>query len=242
MRGSSTPYLRARPVDEVRRYAMNLPFTETEFFEVFVRYNTSVWPFQLVLFASAVATLMAVFRRVSWASRVTYALLAFLWLWMAVVYHALFFRSINPAASVFAAIFLMQSALLAWTVRTPGSIHPDGDLPGILGFALVVYALVLYPVVGAAVGHAYPSNPTFGLPCPTTLFTMGILLWAKPARPALVIIPVLWSIVGLTAALRLGVLEDSALAVSAAAGVALIVAEFQRRRSAGAASARQSAA
>jgi hypothetical protein len=171
-----------------------------------------------------------------------YALLAFLWLWMAVVYHALYFRSINPAASVFAAIFLLQAALLAWTVRTPGSIQPDRSLQGILGLALVVYALLLYPIVGAAVGHAYPANPTFGLPCPTTLFTMGILLWARPTRPALLFMPILWSIVGLTAALRLGVLEDSALAVSAIAGVALIVADLQRRRRASVASARESAA
>jgi hypothetical protein len=221
---------------------MNLPFTETEFFEVFTRYNAAVWPFQLVLFAAAVASFAAAMRRVSWAPRVMYALLAFLWLWMAVVYHALYFRSINPAASVFAAIFLLQAALLAWTVRTPGSIQPDRSLQGILGLALVVYALLLYPIVGAAVGHAYPANPTFGLPCPTTLFTMGILLWARPTRPALLFMPILWSIVGLTAALRLGVLEDSALAVSAIAGVALIVADLQRRRRASVASARESAA
>jgi len=37
--------------------------------------------------------------------------LAFLWLWMAVVYHAGFFADINPMAWVFALIFVLQSVL-----------------------------------------------------------------------------------------------------------------------------------
>jgi hypothetical protein len=214
---------------------MDLPFTQGEFFGVFARYNTAVWPLQTVLFAAAVASFIAVLRGSSLAGRFTYALLAFLWFWMAVVYQWVYFRSINPAAPIFAAVFLVQSGLFLWAAKTPGGLRADLSWRGVAAFSLVVYALFCYPVIGRAVGHVYPAAPTFGLPCPTTLFTIGILLWARPARPVLLVIPILWSIVGLTAAFRLGVREDSALAVSAAAGLLLIGMELQRRRKAAAA-------
>jgi hypothetical protein len=40
---------------------------------------------------------------------------AALWLWNAVVYHAVFFTRINPAAWLFAGLFLVQAALFFWT-------------------------------------------------------------------------------------------------------------------------------
>jgi hypothetical protein len=54
----------------------------------------------------------------------------------------------------------------------------------------VVFALVLYPVIGYTFGHIYPSSPTFGLPCPTTIFTFGIFLWSDKRLPvAILVIP-----------------------------------------------------
>jgi len=46
------------------------------------------------------------------------------------------------------------------------------------------------------------------VPCPTTLFTAGLVLAAsRPAIPVL-IVPTLWALVGGSAALKLGVLPD----------------------------------
>lgn len=48
------------------------------------------------------------------------------------------------------------------------------------------------PSLGVAIGHTYPAQPTFGLPCPTTIFTFGLLLWVRPPVPwSLLVIPVL---------------------------------------------------
>lgn len=44
---------------------------------------------------------------------------------------------------------------------------------------VLVYAL-LYPLVVMANGHSYPSMPTFGVPCPTTILTIGFLLVMEP--------------------------------------------------------------
>jgi hypothetical protein len=62
----------------------------------------------------------------------------------------------------------------------------------------------------------------FGVaPCPTTIFTIGMLLLARGRWIAwLSIIPFLWSLVGLAAALQLGIPEDFVLPL---AGVVLMI-------------------
>jgi len=57
---------------------------------------------------------------------------------------------------------------------------------------------------------------TFGVPCPTTLLTLGLLLIAEPSSWALAAIPIAWALVGGSAALLLGVKADLMLFVAAA--------------------------
>jgi hypothetical protein len=209
---------------------MDLPFTRSEFFGVFVSYNTSVWPLQVVFNAAAVLVLIAVLVRRPNAYRLTLLVLALLWLWMGVVYHYGFFRPINPIAAGFAALFIVEALLLLYAATSPGQIAVQLDSRGSLGGALVAYGLLLYPIVGRLAGHKYPEAATFGLPCPSTLFTVGVLLWVRPLRPTLFVIPVLWSLTGITAALRLGVYEDTGLGVSAIAGFVAIIVGLRRRR------------
>lgn len=62
-----------------------------------------------------------------------------------------------------------------------------------------------------------PAMPTFGLPCPTTIYTLGLLLWAERPMPRwLLTVPLAWSVLGASAARQLGVWEDLGLV---AAGV-----------------------
>lgn len=77
-----------------------LPFTREQFFDVFASYNEVVWPAQIVLFAIALATLGAARRQKDprWIGWV----LAGLWLWTGLVYHAFFFAPINRLAYGFA--------------------------------------------------------------------------------------------------------------------------------------------
>ncbi len=103
---------------------------------------------------------------------------------------------------------------------------------GLAGSALVVYAAVLYPLLGTALGHGYPYSPAFGLaPCPTTIFTLGLLLWTdRPVPKAVLAIPTVWALVGSMAALRLGIIEDVGLLVAALAAVSLLLYRDRRRR------------
>jgi hypothetical protein len=82
---------------------------------------------------------------------------------------------------------------------------------------------VIYPLLGYFLGHVYPSSPTFGLPCPTTIFTIGTLLLAGKTPRAVFIIPLLWSVIGFKAAISLGAEEDTFLLLSGAIGAAFLL-------------------
>jgi hypothetical protein len=195
---------------------MTLPFSRSEFFAVFARYNDAVWPAQLVLYALAIAVVILILRRSSTAARGTLLSLAALWLWMGVVYHAGFFASVNPAAIGFAAAFVVQAVLfLRLAVRGKVMVKLRNDPAGWAGGALVILGLIVYPLMSVAAGHRYPAQPTFGLPCPTTIFTLGLMSWMLGSVPRhLFVIPVLWAITGSIAALELGVTEDLSLAAA----------------------------
>ena len=205
---------------------MNMPFTLDQFLSVFERYNLAVWPAQILLNILGVAAVLAAMKRLDSSNRIIAGILAFLWIWIGLVYHFAFFTSINPAAYVFALLNVLQGIVfLVFGVFRPRlSFGFRLDIYGITGTVFILYAMIIYPALGYFLGHVYPKAPTFGLPCPTTIFTFGLLLWTdmKVARSVLVI-PFLWSIVGFSAALTLGIREDIGLVVAGIVGTGLIL-------------------
>ena len=149
-----------------------------------------------------------------------------LWTWLALAYPLAFFWSINPAAPFFAAVSLASALAFAWQGGIRGTLQFRQGLStrSVAGLTLIVFALLVYPAIGTYIGHRYPASPTFGLPCPTTLFTFGLLLMAAPDLPKVVVLaPLAWALIGSTAALALGVTEDLALVVVAALGLYMLL-------------------
>jgi uncharacterized protein DUF6064 len=205
---------------------VKLPFSQSEFFAVFAAYNSAVWPVQLLLVGFGVLVVGVALRPRPWSSRLASWILALLWMWMGLVYHFGFFRAINPAAGFFAAGFVLEAALLGVVGGARGRLdfHFQPTPQGFGGALLIGYALVGYPLLASLLGQQFPATPTFGLPCPTTIFTFGVLLWLRrPAPVSLLVIPLAWTVVGTAAALQLGVSEDFGLVV---AGVATVVLRF----------------
>lgn len=209
---------------------MNLPFTIDQFLEVFRNYNESIFPLQILFFLLALVTVYLILRPSRNSGMIVSAILAILWLWTGSVYHIVFFSTINKTAIGFGGLFIMQSILLLYygVFRNDLSFRIHRDLNSFLGILLIVYALVIYPVLGYFMGHVYPYSPTFGLPCPTTIFTFGILLLnVKKWKFILFIIPILWSVIGLSAAIQLRMYEDIGLIVSA---IPVLLMFFLRKR------------
>ena len=205
---------------------MVLPFTAPQFFGVFRDYNNAVWPAQWALVALAVAAVAAVLRPRPWSGAAVSAILAALWAWMAVAYHLAFFARISPVAPLFAALAAAGAAVFVWQGVVRRRLHFRW-VPGpraVAGAGLVVFALVLYPLWSALAGHPYPQTPSFGLPCPTTIFTIGLLCLAVPPTPrSPVIVPLLWCGVGAQAAFLLGVQPDLGLIAAGLVGLSLLV-------------------
>lgn len=205
---------------------MALPFTVEQFHGVFRDYNTAVWPMQWVLVGLALTALVAVLRPRPWSGVVVSAILGLLWTWIALAYHLAFFARISAAAPVFAAVSAVGALIFVWhgVVRRSLAFRWAPGPKAVAGAVLVGFALVVYPVWSAYTGPPYPAMPTFGLPCPTTIFTIGLLCFAVPPMPrSAMIVPLLWCLVGAQAAWRLGVQPDLGLVVAGLVGVGLLL-------------------
>jgi hypothetical protein len=210
-----------------------MPFTVEEFLGVFRDYNNSVYPFQFILFLSAIYVIYLAVSKKNYGSKVITWILVFYWLWIGVVYQIMFFTAINPAAYVFGIIFILQALLFikAGIMDKKLEFRFKRGLNEYMGVLIILYALIIYPLLGMFFGHTYPENPTFGLPCPTTIFTFGILLWTTKKIPAYIIgIPLIWSIVGFSAAINLGIKEDTGLLITGVLAAALIIKDKVRER------------
>ena len=212
---------------------MDVPFTVEQFLGVFARYNEALWPAQVVFYLLAAALVWLAVRGGRPADRWVGGGLALLWTWMGVVYHWAFFTAINPAAWLFGGLFLLQAILFVGAGVVAGRLrfHARPDAYGVAGAVMIGYALVLYPILGALAGHGYPRGPTFGLPCPTTIYTFGILLWAERVVPWWVlVIPAAWSLLGSSAAVSFGIVEDYGLIVAGVGGTAMLLWRNRRLR------------
>jgi len=213
---------------------VKIPFTCKEFFDVFEAYNAAIWPAQVVAYILAVVAIILAIRSTYMSDQIVSAILALFWTWIGVFYHIVHFRSINALAPAFGILFVLQGLLLVLfgvilhKLRFGFSTSP---MP-LVGACFIVYAMVVYPLLGVRLGHTYPRVPMFGVaPCPATIFTFGLLLWAaRPLPGYLVIIPLLWSFIGMSAAINLRVPQDYGLVVAGAIGSVLILVGNRKLR------------
>lgn len=192
-----------------------MPFSERQFLQVFARYNEAVWPAQFALILVAIAAVTFALSSRRGARRLSLVCLAALWGWTGVVYHLTFFTAINPAAYLFAALFVANAAVIFWIAIGPLADADRTPARFLTMALLLLYALAGYPLVGYLAGLRYPAVPTFALPCPLTIFSFGLLGLFKVPGAAFVI-PSLWALIGSVAAFRLHVAPDYVLLPAAA--------------------------
>lgn len=206
---------------------IKFPFTVKEFLDIFAQYNQAIEPMQIVMYILGLGSIFLVMKENKYSNKLILAVLSFMWLWMGMVYQIKFFSSINKAAFVFGIFFIIQGLVfLYWgLIKEQIKFQLTRDLAGYIGGLLIVYALVIYPIIGSLLGHSYPYSPCFGVaPCPTTIFTFGMLLWTnKKFAKSILFIPLMWSMIGFTAAIKLGIKEDIGLL---AAGVVSVITIF----------------
>ena len=207
---------------------MNLPFTSDQFFGVFAAYNRAFWPLVVALWIAAAGSIVVAWRTPATHSGMLTFTLAALWAWSGLVYHAWLFTRINPAAWLFALLFAIEAvALIRAGFHRRLEYFSAPRWPRNIGTLLAAYAM-LYPLLTIGAGRSYPATPTFGVPCPTALLTIGLLLTATGGMAiSLTIVPILWAFIGGSAAFMLDVPADYVLLAS---GVVLVVVLASRIR------------
>ncbi len=203
--------------------------------ETFVAYNQGIWPAQVALLALACALVIVALRAGPASGRLVYAGLAVLWAWCGALFFLVFFTRVWAGAYVGGVLFLLQAVLFAGAWLRPGAgvMAFRGNARGIAGATLVGYALLVYPLLASALGQHYPGQPTFGAPCPLTIFTFGMLLLATGRVPGhLLAIPFIWALMGIVPVVRAGMLEDIGLIAAGLVALPLLLAHNRRLASA----------
>lgn len=100
-----------------------------------------------------------------------------------------------------------------------------------IGYLFLVFGLVIYPIISYVLEGSFVKTISFGLPCPTTIFTLGILMLADNRFPKyLLIIPTLWAVIGVFAAVNFGVYQDYIMLIAAIMANTYLVKKNMNRK------------
>ena len=123
-----------------------------------------------------------------------------------------------PLHSVFALLFILQAGIFIYegVYRNRMIFLFRPDVFGLAGAMLIIYGIFGYQAIEYLLGRGYPLILSFGLfPCPTVIFSLGILLWTLKKFPAYILIfPVLNALCGFLPAFMIGIIEDIGLIIS----------------------------
>jgi hypothetical protein len=177
------------------RLSSFLLFSPRTYYRLFELYNEAIWPAQLVALALGGAILALSFRGGAQAARLAAAILAGLWLFVALAFHGARYATINWAATWFAAGFAIEAALLVWagTIRSAIILRPRTGLAARAGLAMFLFALLVEPLLGPLLGRKWSALELFGLaPDPTAVATLGLVLAGGRPSWFLLAIPLVW--------------------------------------------------
>jgi len=211
---------------------MSLPDIN-QFWELIVNYNQAVWPMQIVAYLLGIAALFFAIKETKYSSRIISAILAFFWLWIGILCCLIYFRQIWKPFIVSGILFIIQAILflIAGVVKSNISFRFRPDVYGVIGIIFIAYAIIGYPIVEYLLGRSYSQFLYIGLvPCPTTIFTFGLLLWMYKKLPKyILIIPFIFSLNGILA-IYLGIFEDIGLIIAGLLGTFMILYRDRKKQ------------
>jgi hypothetical protein len=191
---------------------MAMPFTKGEYFSSISSYNLDVWPAHVVLYLIALLTLALAYKK----RRAANIALAFLWIWVGAAYFIRQVGPLSPAGYVEGAVCMVQAFLVLKVRFSPRT----GWLPS-AGGVLIFYAMVAYPTLGTVLGHGWPKVQHIGLHSPTTIYTLGLLMWAASSVPGYVlVIPLMVALGSAIIGVSFGAYESLGLLVAGGLAVA----------------------
>lgn len=205
-----------------------MPFSPEQFFNVFLKYNSFVFPVQILFFLAGIYCISLILLKSKSAAKINSYFLVLLWLWTGIVYHIYFFSEINKTAVAFGVLFILQAVffLIEFVFKKQLVFSYENRFDVIAGYFLVLFGLVVYPAIGLLSGNDLRHAISLGLPCPSVIYTFGIIILSRKNYTLYkLIIPVIWAFIGFFAAIRFGVYQDVMLPVSAVITLVLFYRE-----------------
>ena len=204
-------------------------------FQAFSKYNQAIWPIQIAAYALAVVAIFLAIKRFKYSDNIILFILSFYWLWAGIVCLFGFLAPDFPIFYMLGVMAVFQGILFLYfgfkSENKLLSFSFKADIYGMTGAIYIIYALIIYPIIGYLTGHPLHNYPVFGVaPCPVCIFTLGLLIIARRRFPLiLLIVPLIESLLGIIPTL-LGLYADIGLIIAGLAGFYLIL--HKRRQSA----------
>lgn len=196
---------------------MKMPFTTEQFLNAFEQYNRAVFPGQIIVLIIGFGALIFLHSEMADRSKLIGGFLGGLWIWTGLIYHIIFFSEINKGAFAFGCFFALEGIfLLLSTFRNKLVFSFKSGWKDTIGYFFILFGLVIYPILSFFMQGSFITTISLGLPCPSTIFTFGFFILAGKKFPKyLLIIPSVWAIIGLSAAINFGVYPDFMILISA---------------------------
>jgi hypothetical protein len=192
--------------------------TLERFLDYTSKYNLDLYPAQYLMLGLGLIAILTVFFRTKHSSRFISAILAFFYGWIGIQFYMVYFKEFMPFPFVFGILFVVQSLIFIFegTIRNRISFQFKADLYGLTGALLIFYGILGYQALEYLLGRGYPEILSFGMfPCPTVIFSLGILLWTGKKFPAYILVyPLIHAFSGFIPAFIIGIIEDIGLIIS----------------------------
>lgn len=181
------------------RFEDFLLFSPRVYWRLFELHNAAVWPFQLPALLLGVAILLCILRPRPWSDRAVSIILAAAWVSVAWGFLWARYTTINWAAAYAVPPFLAEALLLFVIGGLGGRLRfaANRTVPGVVGLALFLYALVLHPLVAPFAGRPIAAAELVGIaPDPTAIATLGLVSIGAGAAAAwlLLAVPLAWCV------------------------------------------------
>ncbi|MFX1510445.1 MAG: DUF6064 family protein [Promethearchaeota archaeon] len=199
----------------------------TEFFAIIAAYNSVYLIATILTIILGIVAVIFAIRKTAYSDQLISLTLAFLWLWVGIVFGFITFGAWTPIilgvpipgfGYFFGLTFTIQGLLFLYfgVYRKSLSFQFQQNLHGFLGLILIIYAIVIYGLIGFVTGHPFPFYPLFGTsPCPVSIFTIGLFLWAdERISPVVLIIPLVHGLIAIVPIIGFGIYADILLFLS----------------------------
>ena len=205
---------------------MDIPFTTKQFFQVIIEYNSALFPVQIIILLAGLLSLLSLHSKKKSKDLIIGGFLGLLWIWIGIAYHLVHFTKINIAAYIFGFVFILQGFLflIETFLRRKLEFRLVWNKMTYLAYFFILFGIIIYPILIYLLENTLESTITLGLPCPSTIFTFGFLMFANQNfSKYLLIIPALWTIIGTSAAFNFGVYPDLLMPISALAAIVYLL-------------------